>query len=167
LAVMKDSTIGAMGAIALVMTILLKFLFLNALFHSVPLAIALCMVVLMPAFSRWITVFAMHRGMAARRDGLGRIFLDSVTLFHVALSTLLVSVLYLCVTVAYLYGSYGIKSMGLLAALWFSLFLFSLLSDSFSRKRFGGLTGDNFGAMSEISEILFLLVTSLWLHHSA
>ncbi|MGD0884611.1 MAG: adenosylcobinamide-GDP ribazoletransferase [Thermodesulfovibrionales bacterium] len=166
LSVMKDSTIGAMGAIALVMTILLKFLFLNALFHSVPLTIALCMVFLMPAFSRWITVLAMHRGIAARRDGLGRIFLDNVRLSHVALSTLLMFALYLSVTVVYLYGFYGVKSFGLLVLLWFSLFLFSLLSNSFSRQRFGGLTGDTFGAMSEISEILFLLVTSLWLQHA-
>ncbi|HAM50111.1 MAG TPA: adenosylcobinamide-GDP ribazoletransferase [Nitrospiraceae bacterium] len=166
LAVMKDSTIGAMGAIALVMTILMKFLLLNALLHSFPLIVALSMIFLMPVFSRWATVPAMNHGVAARPDGLGRIFLDNVRLLHVALATLLVFVLYLSVTVLYLYRVYGIRSFYLLAVLCFLLYFFSLFSHFFSLKRFGGLTGDNFGAMSEISEILFLLITSVWLQHS-
>jgi cobalamin 5'-phosphate synthase/cobalamin synthase len=167
LSVMKDSTIGAMGAIALVMTILLKFLLLNALFHSVPLTVTLCMLFLMPAFSKWVTILAMKHGISARRDGLGRIFLDNVRFFHVGLSTLLVFALYLAVTALHLYRAYGMRSIGLLAVLSLSLYLFSLLSGSFSLRKFGGLTGDNFGAMSEISEILFLMVASLWLRHSA
>ncbi|MCL4476638.1 MAG: adenosylcobinamide-GDP ribazoletransferase [Nitrospirae bacterium] len=167
LAVMKDSTIGAMGAIAMVMTILLKFFLLNALFHSVPLTVTLCMLFLMPSFSKWVTVPAMSHGISARRDGLGRIFLDNVRLFHVALSTLLIFTLYLSATALHLYRIYGMRSIGLLAVLFLSLYLFSLLSVSLSLRKFGGLTGDNFGAMSEISEILFLMVASSWLRYSA
>jgi len=167
LSVMKDSTIGAMGAIALVMTMLLKFLLLNALLHSVPLTVTLCMLFLMPAFSKWVTVPAMNHGVPARRDGLGRIFLDNVRFFHVGLSTLLLFILYLSVTAFYLYRVYGMRSIGLLAVLSFSLYLFSFLSSSFFLRKFGGLTGDNFGAMSEISEILFLMAALLWLRHPA
>lgn len=166
LAVMKDSTIGAMGAIALVMTILLKVLLLNALFHAVPLTVTLCMLFLMPAFSKWVTVPAMNHGISARRDGLGRIFLDNVRLFHVGLSTLLLLTLYLASVALYLHNIYGIKSMVLFAFLTFSLYFFSFIFSSYALRKFGGLTGDTFGAMSEVSEILFLMVTSLWLRHS-
>jgi adenosylcobinamide-GDP ribazoletransferase len=166
LSVMKDSTIGAMGAIALVMTILLKFLLLNALFHSVPFTVALCMLFLMPAFSKWVTVPAMNHGISARGDGLGRIFLDRVKPLHVVLSTLLIFTLYISVTTLHLYTIYGVRSLGLLAVLSLSFYFFSLLAGSFSFRKFGGLTGDNFGAMSEISEILFLMEASVWLRHS-
>jgi cobalamin synthase len=37
----------------------------------------------------------------------------------------------------------------------------------FCERRFGGLTGDTFGAMGELSEILFLAVVSAWLRHSS
>jgi len=166
LSVMKGSTIGATGAIALVMTVLLKFLLLNALLRSVPLIVAMCMIFLMPAFSRWVTVVAMKRGVAARRDGLGRIFLDNVRTLHVVLATLLVLLLYLFAAVVALRKVYGMRSLWLLAVLCVSLFFFILATTSFFSRKFGGLTGDNFGAMSEISEMLFLFVTSIWLRHS-
>ncbi len=163
LAVMKDSTIGAMGAIAMVMTLLLKFLLLKTLFYSVPLAVALCMLLLMPALSKWVTIPAMNHGLSARRDGLGRIFLDNVRPFHVLLSTLVLLALFLSVAGLRFYGIYDIRSIRFLLIASLSLYLFSLLSGYFFRRRFGGLTGDNFGAMSETSEILFLMAVSVWL----
>jgi len=51
----------------------------------------------------------------------------------------------------------------LLFLLFVTLFLFSLLSVWFFRQKFGGLTGDNFGAIHEISEILILFMVIQWL----
>ena len=42
------------------------------------------------------------------------------------------------------------------------IYLICLILKYIFTARFGGLTGDNFGAMHEISEILFLTVALLW-----
>ena len=44
--------------------------------------------------------------------------------------------------------------------------LVSFLSAKFCMRRFGGLTGDNFGAINELSEILFLMVVIIWFQSS-
>ncbi|HXX58508.1 MAG TPA: adenosylcobinamide-GDP ribazoletransferase [Thermodesulfovibrionales bacterium] len=163
LTVMKGSTIGAIGAITMAATLLMKYVLLNALFHSVPLNAALCLVFLMPAFSKWVTVPAMSHGIPARKDGLGRIFLDNVRPLHVFLSTFVVVALYLLVGRLYLFAAYGAKSVAFAGTILFGLYIFSLLSGHFCLRKFGGLTGDNFGAMTEISEILFLMAASAWL----
>jgi len=45
-------------------------------------------------------------------------------------------------------------------------YLFSFASVKFFEKKFDGLTGDNLGAISEISGILILGGLSIWLRHS-
>ncbi|MCL5022661.1 MAG: adenosylcobinamide-GDP ribazoletransferase [Nitrospirae bacterium] len=165
LSAMKDSAIGAGGAIAMVMAVLLKFLLVNSLFHTAPLKTTLCVLFLMPVFSKWVTVPAMYHGLSARKDGLGRIFVDKVTAAHVVSSSLLVCVLYLAAALPYLYGVYGMASIWLPIVLYLSFYLLSLIAVRVCLGKFGGLTGDNLGALSEVSEILYLLGISLWLRH--
>lgn len=45
------------------------------------------------------------------------------------------------------------------------LYIFSLAAVKFCSRQFGGLTGDNLGAISEVSEIVFLMAASIWLQH--
>jgi adenosylcobinamide-GDP ribazoletransferase len=59
-------------------------------------------------------------------------------------------------------NTYLNRTMVLFPVLFAVLYMFSFMSVKFCRKRFGGITGDNLGAISEISEILFLMLISLW-----
>jgi adenosylcobinamide-GDP ribazoletransferase len=165
LSVMKDSTIGAMGAIAMTMTILLKFLILNALLHAFPLKAVLCVLFIVPVLSKWITVAGMYHGVPARQDGLGRIFIDHMKMRTVLLSTLTMAVLSLS-ALRLGFAPAGTAVIVFFFLLLVPLYLFCLSFVRFCSSRFGGLTGDNFGAMSEISEILLLTVGFLWLRHS-
>ncbi|MBI3593260.1 MAG: adenosylcobinamide-GDP ribazoletransferase, partial [Nitrospirae bacterium] len=72
LAVMKDSSTGAIGVVAIAVAILLKFLFIRNLFASNSVFTAYSMLFLMPVFSKWIMIPAMYHGISARQDGLGR-----------------------------------------------------------------------------------------------
>jgi cobalamin synthase len=76
--------------------------------------------------------------------------------------------LLLCLAVAELLQQtlYADKAAALLIIAAASLSVFTISAVKFCGKRFGGLTGDIFGAIGELSEILFLMVTSLWLRHS-
>lgn len=166
LVVMKDSSIGAMGVLALIMAILLKFLFLRHLFLYYSPFTAASVLLVMPAFAKWVTVPAMYHGTPARNDGLGRIFLSNVTAGTAVLSTLLVALLYIAAAQVHLFPAYGALSVTLLFALLAVLYLLCRGAVKFFIARFGGLTGDHFGAMTEVADILILAVTVLWLPHS-
>lgn len=172
LVVMKDSTTGAIGVVAIVSVILLKCLFISSLLTNLSNP-SLCvrgvtvysMLFLMPVFSKWIMVIAMHHGTSARQDGLGRIFLNNVKINTVVFSSLLVIVLYILIAELHLLRVYRTGSVTLFIALFALLYIFGFMTVKFCNKKFNGLTGDNLGALSEISEILFLMVITVWSQH--
>jgi adenosylcobinamide-GDP ribazoletransferase len=176
LSVMKSSTIGSVGAIALVMAVLLKFVLLNHLLRTLTFPEVLSSLVIIPVFSKWVTVIAMFHGVPARKDGLGNILVSGVRKKHVILSSFLLLLLYLFVAgltlpLTHSPGVRGgsenvMRSLGLFAALFVLLYLLAVVTVRFTRKKFGGLTGDHFGALSETAEIILLTAIPVWLQHS-
>ena len=156
LSVMKDSTIGPVGVIAIVLALLLKFLALNSLFHY-SLFTFYYSLFLMPVFSRWVMVTAIFHGKSARQDGIGKIFIENTKLKELVIATLLVIGCWLLV-VSFLLSSLFTIHYSLFLVSIPVLYIFSLVSVWFCNKKFGGMTGDTFGAVSEISEILFLMM---------
>ena len=156
LSVMKDSTIGPVGVIAIVLALLLKFLALNSLFHY-SLFTFYYSLFLMPVFSRWVMVTAIFHGKSARQDGIGKIFIENTKLKELVIATLLVIGCWLLV-VSFLLSSLFTIHYSLFLVSIPVLYIFSLVSVWFCNKKFGGMTGDTFGAVSEISEILFLIM---------
>lgn len=165
LSVMKDSTTGAIGVVAITMTLLLKFTLLDNLLGSRQQAVGYYLLFLMPVFSRWIMVPAMYHGVPAREDGLGRIFMNNTTIKSVVLASMPVMALYLLA--ARFYASAGNQAaMSIfLALIAITLYLFCYISVISCKQKFGGLTGDNLGAISEVSEILFLTMAYIWLQN--
>lgn len=166
LSAMKDSSVGAIGAIALVIAVLLKFVLLNHLFHMLPLPAALSFLFMVPVFSKWATVIAMFHGSPARKDGLGRIFMERVGRKHLIVSFLVVLVLYAIVVALCLYPHSAFDAMALFAMLCMAAYFSALITIGFTGRRFGGLTGDHLGALSEITEIILLAAIPAWLRHS-
>ncbi|MBI5847573.1 MAG: adenosylcobinamide-GDP ribazoletransferase [Nitrospirae bacterium] len=166
LLVMKDSTIGAAGATAIVMSLMLKFLLLNSLFHLVPLSLFLGAVFMMTVFSKWVTVPAMLHCRSARKDGLGRIFIDNIKAGHLIGSTLVLFILFVVSFFSVLQDRFHVGYTFLFVLLVVSQYLLSIAAVQFFRKRLGGMTGDTLGALSEASEIISLMVTYTWLRHS-
>jgi adenosylcobinamide-GDP ribazoletransferase len=119
----------------------------------------------MPVISKWMTVPAMYHGVSARKDGLGKIFIEHTGAGSVLAATGIVLLLFLPVSFLHI-GTSAAGGVGLWALSLTVFYVFGLSAISFLTKRFGGLTGDHFGALTEISEILFLLAGYTWLPRS-
>jgi adenosylcobinamide-GDP ribazoletransferase len=142
---MKDSHIGAMGVIAIVCLLLVKF----AALASLPAARLWPAVLLMPLAGR--CALAMHMALLpyARPSGLGAIFYrrdprwaavwSAVALAAVALGLL---------------GSWGF-------GIWAACLATVLVLSAYVHQKIGGATGDTLGAICEIVEIVPALVLTL------
>ncbi|MFV9506082.1 MAG: adenosylcobinamide-GDP ribazoletransferase [Oscillochloridaceae bacterium umkhey_bin13] len=139
LEIMKDSRIGAMGALALIAVLLLKVALLTEAGAYWWQAILLA-----PILGRWADLYGIYWFPAAAEGGLGRTFHDQVQRRDFWLATL--GTLAVALIVA------GIP--GLLA--WLSVGLGAYLLAWWWTRDLGGLTGDTYGALCEIGEVLAL-----------
>lgn len=142
LEIMKDSRVGSHAVIALMGLFFLKY----ALFQQVVQIKGWPVLVLMPALGR----MGMGLGAAlfpyARPEGMGKGFAEYFTR-----QRLLITVVY-C----------GVAAWGLLRlqgiVLSLAIIVWAWIFSRFVQGRIGGLTGDVYGALSELSEVVVLLV---------
>ncbi len=142
LRIMKDSRVGALGATALVLDLLLHWLCL----WSLPAGIRAAGLTLMPAAGRWAQVALASTCRYARAEGgTGAVFVEKAGDRELVLATLT-----LAVAAVALGGWRG-------AALLLPLALTVLLLRRFFLRRLDGVTGDLLGAATEVAEIVVLL----------
>jgi adenosylcobinamide-GDP ribazoletransferase len=142
LIIMRDSRIGSYGAIALVLSLLLRWLLLARL----PAVSFLPVVVAAHVLCRWTTLPLSYFLQPARTaDGQGA----RVAQLTTRSAFLTGSLLTVAIVLAALRGA-AWKSMVAAA-------LVSLCSGWYYRKRIGGVTGDCFGATNQLTEIAVYL----------
>lgn len=144
LAVMKDSQVGAVGAVGLVLGLLLKWQALVAVAPGLKWQALL----LFPVLARFGQVLALTGARHARQDGLGALFVQGSGL--VALSIAFITALAAGVTLLGIKGIVPLVAVSLLTA----------AGRLFFQRRLGGLTGDTIGCISELNEILALMIIS-------
>lgn len=148
LEIMKDSRIGAFGVLALVMGVSFKIASIDALISAgnlVPLVLA-------PVFGRFAQAAMIYGGKHARKDGLGKLFLEDFKIEHLAIAAVFTAASALPA---------GFKALLYLVPVLGCVILFR----SISRKYLGGITGDVLGALSEVSEIIVLALGACALSH--
>ncbi len=142
LAVMKDSRIGAAGAAGLVLGLLLTY---QAWVH-LPLAGRREMLMLFPLLARTAQVQLAVGARRARSEGLGAACITDAGFFHLAVAELTALAL-----ARLLLGVPG-------AICWAAAAVFTALCRWWFQRRLGGITGDVIGCVSELNEILCLLM---------
>lgn len=139
--VMKDSRVGAVGAVSLVLVLLLKYQALLA----VPVQYKREVLLFFPLVARFAQVQMTVGAKRARTDGLGSAFVGGAGLMQFVLSW--------AFTLAAAYLLLGMNGI------WCTLLLYLVTwgIKSWSHKRLGGITGDVIGCASELNEIFCLL----------
>ncbi len=140
LEIMKDSSIGAMGAIALILLLLLK----TACLASLPPDKLLAAAFLMPAAGRAAILLLMAMLPYAREEGLGRLF---AVYFNSGAGWAASLAGFFLLTWAAAAAA-GPSGLAVVLAVLLLTFCFVLLC----RSKIGGVTGDTLGAACELAE---------------
>ncbi|MDD2852212.1 MAG: adenosylcobinamide-GDP ribazoletransferase [Desulfuromonadaceae bacterium] len=144
LVVMKDSQIGAVGAVGLVLGLLLKWQALVA----VPVEFKWQTLLLFPVLARFGQVLMLTGARHARQEGLGAVFVQGTGWVSLSLA---------CIFAAAV--SFWLLAFNGIVALT-TVCLLTCAGRLFFQRRLGGLTGDTVGCISEINEIVVLMVAS-------
>ena len=145
LRIMNDSHTGAFGVIAIVLVLFLKINALESLDFDRWRALLAA-----PVLGRWSMVLLGHCSKAAK-PGLGSTLIDHMSTNHLVLATFITLLLIAAI----------LRGPGIAIMVWVAVF--SIASKIYFHRRLGGVTGDTFGAIGELSEtsVLFLLALKL------
>ena len=145
LEIMKDSRVGAMGVIAVVAVMLLKF----AALASVPRQALWAVAMLTPLAGRCAMVVQMAVIPYVRPTGLGSVFARRLT-GRAAIGA---------VAVLALAGGLLLRAEGVLVAA--AVVVVALAISRWCRRRIGGATGDTYGATCETAELVPALLLAI------
>ena len=141
LRVMDDSRTGAFGLIAVVLVIFFKVHAVETISDDRWRALLSA-----PVLSRWAMVL-LARGSKAAKQGLGSVWIGHIEPNHFLFATVAALVLVAAIQ----------QIVGVIMMIWVAIF--TLGWKRYFDRRLGGVTGDTFGAVGELSEtsVLFLL----------
>ena len=138
LTILRDSRIGSFGALALVVSVLARFLLLSTL----PVNRFTAFIVSAHVLCRWTTLPLSYFLAPARKgDGQGARIAQKISLASLLLGTLL---------------SFAIVFYFMRIEFWIPVFVtlvITALSGLYYSRRIGGVTGDCFGATNQLTEI--------------
>lgn len=141
LEIMKDSRVGANGVTTFVLLILLKWSLIADIAPTLlPLALFS-----MPVLGRFAMVIAITSFPYARPEGMGKAFAE-----HAGRSSLLLASLFVMLLIIPL----GLQAILSGAA----VIVFSVVFANYVKGILGGLTGDVYGAITELAEVVVLTV---------
>ena len=146
LAIMKDVSVGAFGALALILDVVLRVVIFSRLMASGSLIWILVVTVIAKDMMVELTTTLPY---ARAKEGMAGPFVAGASGEHRFLSHCL------CLMVCLLFGPLGI---GLFLLGWG----FTMLYGKRCRKQFGGITGDLLGTANEMVSLLLLLFCAAW-----
>ncbi|MGD9157860.1 MAG: adenosylcobinamide-GDP ribazoletransferase [Desulfobacteraceae bacterium] len=144
LAIMKDSSLGAFGVMAITLGILFKLIAFERIFSSG----SLIFLIMIPVISRNMLVELQTTLPYARSDGMAGVFIKGANNRHRVISHIIAFVICLF---------FGITG----AILYLSAFAVTLFLKGMYRRQFNGITGDLLGASNEIIEVILLMIIAV------
>lgn len=143
--VMKKPGIGAFGAVAVILILILKIV----LIASIPDEWMMAALIIMPVVSRWTMVYTLFAYPYARPQGAGNELKQATGWRSFLLATIAAAAVSIVIA--------GWASLAIVLPVW----LFTVIAANYFSRRFDGLTGDTYGAINEMAEVLILLIIVL------
>lgn len=140
LEIMRDSRVGAFGVTGVVCLLLLKY----SLLLGIPDQILIKVLLVVPVLSRWSMCFAVIAFPYARQEGLGRIYKQYSGMKELIWATVVAASI-----AGIILGLYGVWLMALGGVVTY-------LAGKRIAKELGGLTGDVYGFINELLEVILL-----------
>ena len=148
--IMKDGSIGAKGAIVLILLILLKYLLLYSLTESSKGGVLL----LAPMLGRWTMVLAAYSGKPASSSNT----LSNMFTRYLGKKELLISTLSAVIFIFLIFSGRLIFEPLILLLIIAGA---TAILVAYSKRKIGGICGDVIGAVNEINELVVILVSFL------
>jgi len=145
LKIMKESTVGALGVVAIILVILLKV----TLISEIAAAERLKTILIFPAVSRGCLLLPAFLYKYPRAFGKGAGFVKYMT-SEILLSGILIAAIAMFLLLQF-------KGLIIL----FAALAFSFVTANFFNKRFNGITGDVLGTINELTEVFVLFISIL------
>ena len=146
--VMRDSRAGAFGIVGIILLLLVKYVTLN----SIPQDVMMANLVFMPVVSRWAMVYAIFVYPYARQSGLGTAFKQATRWPQFTAATIITLVIAIA-----LFPMFSLTGLLLIFGIWIITTLFAI----YLKRKFAGLTGDTYGAINEVAEVMVLVFATL------
>jgi len=143
LRIMDDSHAGVFGVVAIVLLLFFKIHALEAIDHERWRAL-----IAAPVLGRW-SMAVLGYGSAPAKPGLGSTLMEHLQFKHFLFASL----------TALIIAAVVLREMGVL--LMIAIAIFSLAAKKYFHRRLGGVTGDTFGAVGELSETAVLIAVAL------
>jgi adenosylcobinamide-GDP ribazoletransferase len=143
--VMHDSRTGAFGVVGIVLVLLAKYVSLN----NIPSDYMTALLLFMPVVSRWAMVYAIFAFRYARPEGLGKAYKEATRWPQFTTATI-----FTLVVAAALYPLISIAGLLMVVGIWIIITGLSF----YFRYKFAGLTGDTYGAINEVAEVMTLVL---------
>ena len=141
---MRDSHTGAFGVVGVVLLLLIKYISLN----NIPPEMMTAVLIFMPVVSRWTMVYAIFAYPYARPEGLGTVYKTATRWPQFTTATIFAFAI-----AAALYPLFLLSGFLLIIGVW-------LITTGFAfylKNKFAGLTGDTYGAINEVAEVVMLV----------
>lgn len=151
LEIMKDSRVGAHGATSLIMLILGKYAAIFSLCSSTNYTILYTALLFAPVLGRLGLVIGVTLFPYARKEGLGKAFSTYSNKFSLILNIIITLI---CLSI-------NLPKLSTSIIAFIVVIIFTLIFGHYITKKLGGLTGDVYGATSELSEFLVLFIFTI------
>lgn len=149
LEIMKDSRVGAFGVIAIALLFILKW----SLLYDMPDLLLPYSLVSMMAIARLAMTFSILFFPYARSEGMGKAFAE-----YAGKSAMLTAILTQIGVLLTFYFLGGFFTVYITLAATVGALCFAFLLGRWFTRLLGGLTGDTYGAITELCEVLTLMV---------
>lgn len=143
--IMKDSRIGTFACIGIIINLLIKFIGYTTVLNNTTSYI----IILLPMITRVSIVLISYIGNAAKKNGSGNLFINTVTFNQVIVNYILFILIAIFVV--------DLKRLVMMLVI---SIVTTLLFNKYCNSKINGITGDSLGANNELVMLILLIILS-------